>query len=276
MFRKIGHAVKPKQPGGIAKVLIPHHHEQDSDLTPRQVLESGCDPAALSWEHVTDAGAIERHLLDYNNRENFRKAAASPCGHGVIHDALTYSGLSAASDSILQGEIPPEWNVEDGLLRSFLASFAIPPENLKDKRDIESTITDEDFKYGITGWQKSTSTSPSGRHLGHYKSIVQDADLLGVQVMLMNIAIKNGIALDRWCKSVTVMIEKDTGRPAIRRLRIIHLYKADYNLFLKLQWGSRLVRHGEKHHGLNDQQFGSRKGRTAMDPVLLKQLSFVI
>ena len=41
-----------------------------------------------------------------------------------------------------------------------------------------------------------TSTSPSGRHLGHYKSIVQDADLLSVQVKMMNIAIKNGIALD--------------------------------------------------------------------------------
>jgi hypothetical protein len=90
----------------------------------------------------------------------------------------------------------------------------------------------------------------------------------------MNIAIKNAIALDRWCKSVTVMIEKDTGIPAIHRLRIIHLYEADYNLFLKLQWGLRLVRHGEKHHGLSDQQYGSRKDRTAMDPVLLKQLSY--
>ena len=127
MFRKNGHAVKPKQSGGIAKVLIPHHPdpEKDADLTPRQVMDSGVDERALSWEHVTYAGAMERHFLDYN-REHFRKAAASPCGHGVIHDTLMYSGLSAASDSILRGEIPPEWNVEDGLLRSFLASFAIP------------------------------------------------------------------------------------------------------------------------------------------------------
>jgi hypothetical protein len=136
----------------------------------------------------------------------------SPCGHGIIHDTLSYSGLSTASDSIPRGEIPPEWNVEDGLLRSFLASFAIWA-NLKGKRDIKSTITEEDFKYGISGWQESTSISPSGRHLGHCKSIVQDEDFLSVQVKLMNIAIKNGIALDRWCKSVTVMTEKDTSVP---------------------------------------------------------------
>ena len=132
-------------------------------------------------------------------------------------------------------------------------------------------ITDEAFKYGITGWQESTSTSPSGRHLGLF--IVQHADFLHVQVQLVNIASKNGIALDRWCKSITVMIEKDIGRPAIHRLRIIHLLEADYNLFLKLQWGSHLARHGEKHHGLNDQHFG-RKDRTAMDPAHFKQLSY--
>jgi hypothetical protein len=127
-------------------------------------------------------------------------------------------GLSEASDSILRGEIPPQWN----LLRSFLSSFAIP-ENLKGKRDIKSTITEDNFKYGISGWQEITSASPSGCHLGHYKSIVQDADLLSVQVKMMNITIKNGIALNRWCKSVTVMIEKDsTGVPAIHRLRVIH------------------------------------------------------
>ena len=36
------------------------------------------------------------------------------------------------------------------------------------------------------------------------------------------------------------MIEKDSGWPTINCLRIIQLFEAGYNLFLKLQWGSLL------------------------------------
>jgi hypothetical protein len=86
----------------------------------------------------------------------------------------------------------------------------------------------------------------------------------------MNIAIHHGIALDRWSNSVTVMLEKDAGAPrCIKRLRIIHLFEADFNLFLKLQWGSRLVKHAVKHDLLNDSQHGSTPRKISMDPVML-------
>jgi hypothetical protein len=69
------------------------------------------------------------------------------------------------------------------------------------------------------------------------------------------------------------MIEKDPGRPKINRLRIIHLFEADYNLFLKIMWGSRLVRRAVHLNLLNDGQHGSVPGRTTMDPVMLNQLT---
>jgi hypothetical protein len=70
------------------------------------------------------------------------------------------------------------------------------------------------------------------------------------------------------------MLEKDTGAPRINQLRIIHLFEVDFNLFLKLQWGSCLVKHAGKHDLLNDgQQHASKPERVSMDPVMLTQLT---
>jgi hypothetical protein len=69
------------------------------------------------------------------------------------------------------------------------------------------------------------------------------------------------------------MIEKDKGRPNINRLRIIHLFEADLNLFLKIQWGKRLIRHAKKYNIIHPGQHGSVPGCTTMDPIMLTQVT---
>ena len=271
LFRKIGNAVKSNFSGAIKKILVPRH--KDEMLPPENIqdLIATTEPTDLVWEHIVDAKEMETYLLRYN-KNSFRAAATSPNGHGVIHDAMTFSSLSPAGKALLAGEFPPEWHGSNTLLQEFLASFA-KPTNVTERNAIKTEITPEDFSKGIRNWKESTSTSPSGRHLGHYKALIQDEILLECQVKMMNIAIARGISLDRWGNAVNVMIEKDIGRPAINRLRIIHLFEADFNLFLKLQWGSRLVRNAVKLDLLNANQHGSIPDRTAMDPVMLTQLT---
>jgi hypothetical protein len=41
---------------------------------------------------------------------------------------------------------------------------------------------------------------------------------------------------NQWKTETEVMLEKDKGDPKINRLHIICLYKADYNIFLKIMW----------------------------------------
>ena len=252
--------------------MIPSNDDFNPDLdSAYRYLQEETQHDSMLWETIIDRPELERHILNYN-QESFRAAASSPCGHGVMHDALSFTSLSSASQQLLRGELPPEWKVDDAQLRELLASFAIP-EHVRDQPPINTTVTADGVTHCFKAWKEATSTSPSGRHLGHYKAIISNSTLLQCFVHFMNIVIARGIAIPRWCQATNVMIEKDAGKPRINRLRIVHLFEADLNFFLKLQWGHRLLRHAIKLDLLHDSQHGSIPGRAAMDPIMLTQLT---
>jgi hypothetical protein len=273
-FANIRRVVKPHTSSSISKVMIPvssENFQPDSDST-YQYLQTESQHDSMLWETIVHRQELERHILNYN-RESFHAAASSPCGHGVIYDALTFASLSPASEQLLRGGIPPDWNVDDIQFREFLASFAIP-QHVRDQPPIQTQITADDVKHCFKSWKEATSTSPSSRHLGHYKALVGHPTLLNCFVQFMNIVIERGIAIPRRCNATNVsMIAKDSGRPRIHRLRIVHLFEADLNFFLKLQWGHRLVRHAIKLNLLHDSQHGSISGHAAMDPIMLTQFT---
>jgi hypothetical protein len=124
--------------------------------------------------------------------------------------------------------------------------------------DIPNHLTMDDFTGKLKAWKETTSTSPiTKRHLGHYKCLIQviaskqDADnpdkitlrakrMLNAHYNLLRYATKHGVSLRRWRKVVNSMIEKEPGDPRIHRLRVIHLYEADYNLLLGIFWSQKL------------------------------------
>jgi hypothetical protein len=127
------------------------------------------------------------------------------------------------------------------LLKEFLSSFFFPSHARK-LEEKSTKIMEDDVKSGFGRWKEASSTSPSGQHLGHYRAIIQHHILLECLTKFMAIAIERGISITRWQRSINVMLEKDPGQPQISRLRIIHLFEADFNFFLKVMWGSQLVR----------------------------------
>ena len=89
-------------------------------------------------------------------------------------------------------------------------------------------------------WKESTTTSPSRRHLGHYKSLLPPhkydvteyvstpaGQILEVIRAILNFCATSGYSLQRWSSIVTTMIPKDVGSAKIHRLRVIHIYEAD-------------------------------------------------
>ena len=130
-----------------------------------------------------------------------------------------------------------------------------------------------DFIDGLKRWPENTSTSPSGRDLSQYKTILMEfpsdpsvsKKLTELQHCLQLVAIERGQPYDRWCQTLECMLEKVPGNPLSHKLRIICLYEADWNLLIKYFWAKKLVHHCETYQCLGDEQGGSRPGRSAID-----------
>jgi hypothetical protein len=269
MHANIRTQVSPSIHSGLQFINVPVS-TTDPSLSPSALL-SQLSPDDIVWEKVIDRTAIEAQILKYNSAA-FRAAAESPCGHGIIHDELTFTMLSPSAQHLLSGHVPPEWHKEDVQLEAFFASFAVP-DHVRAHDDISSVISSSDIVRGIKKWRESAATSPSGRHLGYYKALITDPVLLDGLTKFLHVAISNGISVKRWSKAVNVLIEKDPGIPNINWLRIIHLFEADYNLFLKIQWGHRLVRRSVEFNLLHPGQHGSVPSRSTKDPIMLTQLT---
>jgi hypothetical protein len=63
------------------------------------------------------------------------------------------------------------------------------------------------------------------------------------------------------------MLEKKKGVRRIHMLRIIALLEADFNTALKILFAKRLMDNAESV-GLNEEQWGSRRNRMALDPAM--------
>ena len=71
-----------------------------------------------------------------------------------------------------------------------------------------------------------------------------------------------------------MMLEKDKGSPKLDRLRIIQLFKADYNFPFSLVFGHRLMSFARKHCQFNLSQYGSTKGKQAQSAILNNILTY--
>jgi Reverse transcriptase (RNA-dependent DNA polymerase) len=280
LYRQIRISVKPLQEftGGLNSILIPQKEPANGHLIGDNIPDHevyhwlASHPAGPTrWNTVMDRPSVERYLLQYN-RSSFRAAAASPCGRGKVIDDLTFSTLSNPGKDLLEGTVPSEWYNENDLLREFLSSFSTP-QSVRESSPIHTSVEAADVKRGFGKWRETTTTSPSGRHLGHYRAIIQDETLLSCLTKFLDIVVQRGISLSRWQNAINVMIEKDAGCPRLNRLRIIHLFEADFNFVLKLLWGHRLVRRAHDLKLINSGQYGSVPGKTAIELVMLNQLS---
>ena len=198
---------------------------------------------------ITDATKIEEILIE-RNQLHYAQAQETPFGHQPLLSLLGEDGTNNVSQSILQ---------------SSFQYFPMLP-NLTAKRFVEhlqcnahipimaSIYPFEAFKNGLKRWPEKTSTSPSGRDLSQYKSLLLEIPedpsmgdkLLRIQHACQQVALERQVPFERWCQDLEVMLEKLPGNPLLHKLHIICLYEADWNLLIKYFWAHKLVAHCEQ------------------------------
>jgi hypothetical protein len=211
-----------------------------------------------------------------------RCKAPHPFTQSPIAELINWPADTETAELVLSGEYNPD-ELDDVSQLLFRHCVAITKLDT-----IQPTITMEDFLGKIRVWREGTSTSPSGRHLGHYKTLAApikhacgpseqyevDAhcqDLLQAHLHVINYCLIHGYSLRRWQRVVNVMIHKEAGNHKIHRLRVIHLFEADYNLILSVKWRQQIYA-ADKEQLVNPGQYGSYPGREATSLCLLEEL----
>ena len=258
----------------------------------------GTDPKICTdWIQVDVPTEVLR-LLQERNRAHFGQAFGTPFTVPPLSTELGFDGVTATGQEILEGKYDTSPHSES--VRLLLQHLQHVDEI--HQHEGRPTITKDEFIGKLKVWSESTTTSPSGMHLGHYKSLLakhsyssdlfddeltpelqeqrdelnsKQQDLFDLHLTMLNYALARGYSYQRWRTIANTILFKDKDNVRLDRTRVIHIYEADFNLALGIKW--RNVMHkAEDSKAINDGQHGSRAKRCAPDPVFIEEIQYEI
>ena len=222
------------------------------------------------------------------NKKHFNQANNTPFATKPITETIGREGNNEETTQILKGN-----RNMDNFQTTEAAREILQYLTQQQGTNFQQEITMKNVVQGFKKWNERTSTSPSGRHLGTYKSIIAyekeirdittpTEDMSPAEICIyaitnvINLTTKHHIILDRWTTITSCMLEKTPGRPIIEKLRTIHLFEADFNFLAGITWSKRLIQAQELTNNMGDETWGGRKGRGTQEPNFLKEMTFTL
>jgi hypothetical protein len=167
-FAKLKHILKPKEAGGLSYILVPENFTID---------KFPYDPDEVNtWESIHDQEAIQ-NFIRLRNLIHFGQAQGTPFTTPPLQD-ITWQANSMEAKEILHGAIPLKF-LGDNTYVNKVPRYMAERSNLP---EIDTHITKEEVSKGFRRWRESTSTSPSGCHLGLCRITMMTCDepILGI------------------------------------------------------------------------------------------------
>ena len=252
---------KGKRAAKQSTFQFPQYEDGDMNIWERLKLRN---EQPETWKTSSATGSDDDILLDWN-RNHFRQCLNSPLGHLPYLDHLTNDLEAQQSEMkkcMCEDPLQTEW------LNSLLETKSPTEPSL-------STVTSDDFREFIKKASENKLTSPSGRHLGHTKSIVHDPKSFACMFYLLEFAIHTKRPLPRWRSVHQVLLPKDKDSFKIHRLRNITIVESDLQFLMTHTWSRQLGRKIKKKSLLNENQY-AQKGKLCLSNVLMKNISYTL
>ena len=218
---------------------------------------------------ITDQNGIERECLK-EFESKFRQTENTQSMQEPWLSILGYNGKTQGAQDILNGtlEFPvgtSEYtrNFIHELRREPIIHHPAPPALMETKS----------FQQGWQQMKERTSAGISGINFGHMKACADDNELSQFEATVSHIPYSTGIVPETWKRGVCCMLPKKANSDKVTDLRTIVLQECEYN-FNNKKIGKEAMRHAERNGFIAKEQYGSRKGKRAIDHVLNKRLSY--
>jgi hypothetical protein len=99
---------------------------------------------------------------------------------------------------------------------------------------------------------------------------------LRIQYQLMTLAIRECHTYKRWQIVHNFLIKKVPSFPIINKLRVIHIYEADWSLIQRFYVAYKLSKTAAETNTVTNEQAGARPGRSAIELALNRVMTYEI
>ena len=168
----------------------------------------------IEWEYTENDDDIKFRLREWNilhfNQSSETSLASTAWEKNFTPDTLLDKSISRVIQRAI--ELDPDLHPNS---RCFLEEMknivtdTMPPD--------KCTVSLDEFQSFYRHTPEDRSSSPSGLHLGHYKSAAFSTEFSTILWNIASIALDNQYALTRWHRSATVLLEKSAGNPFIHK-----------------------------------------------------------
>ena len=233
--------MKDKKAATIISSIIRAERKRQSFRIQKMVTKPQSEAGGLSHILITDDTTVRRienktemhDLLYERNITHFSQAQNTPCVKGELANILEHDGVTKTSRDILDRKTNNR--IPDHLqeICNELGRTRLPQSK---HMPFKAMIS------GLQKWRESTTTSPSGKHLGIYRTLVKAMNkeyyhtnptdkesnensqqekiavtALSIQHKLINLAIRYTHTFKRWKRIDNFFIEKIPGKSTNRK-----------------------------------------------------------